>query len=129
MNLAYDPQLLLEDHSLEIPPFLQRNEDGTFRFPGLPSGGQRVGQYSSSAEDDYWADYEARARQGRDRDAGVAALLVTEIQQTNEAAKAMGDAERRIERARQKAAEKERKNKIRLKQREEQLKSFKWSWE
>jgi len=32
----HEQKLLLEDHSQEIPPFLQRNEDGTMKYPGIP---------------------------------------------------------------------------------------------
>lgn len=36
MTITPSEPLRLEDRSLEIPPFLQRTEDGGFRYPGMP---------------------------------------------------------------------------------------------
>lgn len=113
--------LLLTDRSFEIPAFLQRNSDGSFRYPDvavplLPVFTATVTDIPEPAprltEADLKAIEEIKAQE-------AAGLTVQK----------MFEQDRREERKIRKNAEKERLKENRLKQRKVFAQHFKWDWE
>ena len=110
----------LTDRTLEIPPFLARNTDGTFKHPGMPV--PLITVAVKPAEPDPFAEAIAAANR---RDAAVCKAL---IMHGDTSAKERRD-EQAAARKAQKAAEADRLLKNKLKQREVFVQHFKWDHE
>lgn len=120
--IKYNLQLLLEDHSLEIPPALQRNADGSLRFPEVSINTLPKSDELPRCE---WADYEDRAARGRRIDAIAAQSIRRDMEKTVQDRKRSESIEKREKNIKAK----EQKAKIIQQHREEFAKTFKWGWE
>ena len=125
--IDYNPQLLLEDHSLDIPPYLQRNEDGTLRWPAIAVA--VVADRARRAQEIPSVSFEDRLEEGRDKDRAAAANIRLQYERATSVRKSMEDTVKRAEKARQRALDKERKARIIHKNRVDFAKTFKWDWE
>jgi hypothetical protein len=125
---------LLPNYSMEIPPFLKRNEDGSFQYPNLS-------QFSFGRTHDHTGSYRAVTLAPEDRGPGYTATKhgypLTEhdrkVMSELEGTQAAIERERRKESSAASYAkrklDKERKQQIQQSQRLNFHQHFRWDWE
>lgn len=119
-------QLLLEDRSAEIPPFLRRTSRGGFMYPNIAIPASPLSKDIVTAPVTNDADALAeRIAEGRRRDELVAKQLQkAEAEQHRERSK-----QSNAETARKRAIDKEKKNELKQSQRNHFLEHFRWEWD